>query len=78
MIPEEYFGKLADVYLTNKIKKDADHQRMLFSQSVLEYVDEPDAAEPESEKEPWHDVHPAVQRLKSFREALNERSRLTV
>ncbi len=78
MIPEEYFGKLADVYLTNKIKKDADHQRMLFSQSVLEYVDEPDEDEPDSEKEPWHDVHPAVQRLKSFREALNERSRLTV
>ncbi len=76
MIPEEYFPKLAAVYETNKIKKDADHQAMLFSQSVLEYAGDPDDAEPE--KEPWHDVHPAVQRVKSFREALNERSRLTI
>lgn len=78
MIPEEYFEKLAAVYETNKIKKDADHQKMLFSQSVLEYADEPDEAEAEPEKEPWHDVHPAVQKLKSFREALNERSRPAV
>ena len=75
MIPEDYFVKLAAVYETNKIKKDADHQAMLFSQSVLEYANDPDAAD-ESEKE-WHDVHPAVQRLKSFREALNERSKPT-
>ncbi|HLM58865.1 MAG TPA: ATP-binding protein [Pyrinomonadaceae bacterium] len=74
MIPEEYFDKLAAVYETNKIKKDSDHQKMLFSQSVLEYSSEPEEAE--TEKEPWHDVHPAVQRLKSFREALNERSKL--
>jgi len=75
MIPEDYFPKLAAVYETNKIRKDADHQAMLFSQSVLEYANDPDAAD-ESEKE-WHDVHPAVQRLKSFREALNERSKPT-
>lgn len=76
MIPEDYFEKLAAVYQTNKIKKDEDHQKMLFSQSVLEYSNEPEEAGPE--KEPWHDVHPAVQKLKSFREALNERSRLTL
>jgi hypothetical protein len=78
MIPEDYFEKLVAVHRANKIKKDEDHQKMLFSQSVLEYADELNDAEAESEKEPWHDVHPAVQKLKSFREALNERSRPAV
>ena len=66
MIPEPYYEKLVAVYQTNKIKKDADHQAMLFSQSVLEYA---------NGTEPWHDVHPAVQKLKSFQEELN-RSRV--
>jgi hypothetical protein len=66
MIPEDYFGKLVAVYQTNKIKKDDDHQKMLFSQSVLEYA---------NGTEPWHDVHPAVQKLKSFQEQSN-RSRV--
>jgi hypothetical protein len=66
MIPESYFEKLVAVYRTNKIKKDADHQAMLFSQSVLEYA---------NGTEPWHDVHPAVQELKSFQEQFN-RSRI--
>ena len=69
MIPETYFEKLVAVYRTNKIKKDADHQAMLFSQSVLEYA---------NGIEPWHDVHPAVQKLDSFTEVLkNERAKLT-
>jgi hypothetical protein len=68
MIPETYFEKLVQVHLTNKIKKDAEHQDMLFHQIVLEYA---------NGAEPWHDVHPAVQKLKSFQELLrNERSRL--
>lgn len=65
MIPEPYFEKLVAVYRTNKIKKDADHQAMLFSQSVLEYA---------NGTEPWHDVHPAVQELKSFKEQLSSLS----
>jgi hypothetical protein len=65
MIPEPYFEKLVVVYRTNKIKKDADHQAMLFSQSVLEYA---------NGTEPWHDVHPAVQQLKSFQEQLSSSS----
>lgn len=66
MIPEDYFEKLVAVYRTNKIKKDDEHQKMLFSQSVLEYA---------NGTEPWHDVHPAVQKLKSFQEQLS-RSRV--
>jgi len=66
MIPEAYFEKMVAVYQTNKIKRDADHQAMLFSQSVLEYA---------NGTEPWHDVHPAVQQLKSFKELLS-RSRI--
>ncbi|HEV3470656.1 MAG TPA: hypothetical protein VG148_15135 [Pyrinomonadaceae bacterium] len=72
MIPEDYYGLLVAVSQTNEIKRDGDHQKMLFSQSVLEYPKEAD------ETEPWHDVHPAVQQLKGFQEALkNERARFT-
>lgn len=77
MIPEPFFEKLVNVYRTNKIIKDADHQKMLFSQSVLEYADE---AEPTSgeQPEPWHDVHPAVRKLRSFQELLkHEQAKLT-
>lgn len=59
MIPEAHFEKLVAVYRTNTIKRDADHQAMLFNQSVLEYA---------NGTEPWHDVHPAVRQLKSFQE----------
>ena len=45
---------------------------------TIGHHDQEDGAEAESEKEPWHDAHPAVQKLKSFREALNERSRPAV
>lgn len=69
MIPEPYFEKLVAVYQTNKIKKDEDHQKMLFSQSILEYA---------NGTEPWHDVHPAVQKLRSFQDLLkDEQSKLT-
>ncbi|HWS89326.1 MAG TPA: hypothetical protein VN282_20300 [Pyrinomonadaceae bacterium] len=70
MIPETFFEKLVQVHLTNEIEKDADHQYMLFHQIVLEYA---------NGVEPWHDVHPAVQKLKSFQEFLkDERSRLAL
>lgn len=74
MIPENFFEKLVAVYRTNIIKKDTDHRNMLSCQSVLEYADEPDEADPE--KQTWHDVHPAVQKLKGFREVLNKYSKL--
>lgn len=63
MIPETHFDKLAVIHLTNKIKQGEDYHSMLFCQSVLEYMNGP-------EGEPWHDVHPAVQKLNGFREAL--------
>src|SRR5207253_8216867 len=66
MIPENHFKKLASVHLTNEIQNDEDHQLMLFNQSVLEYAgDDASAVEPEhaTSAEPWHDVHPAVQKL---------------
>jgi KAP-like P-loop domain-containing protein len=68
MIPENSFGKLVKVHLENRIQNDSDHQKMLFSLSVLEYA---------NGVEPWHDVHPAVQKLSRFRQALrNERGKL--
>lgn len=61
MIPEDHFKKLVKVYLENKIPNDAEHQKMLFSLSALEYA---------NGVEPWHDVHPAVQKLDRFQKAL--------
>jgi len=75
MVPEDHFEKLVRVHLTNDIENDEDHQRMLFNQSVLEYAnDDVSAVVPEREvsTEPWHDVHPAVQKLARFRKALED------
>jgi len=61
MAPEAHFPKLARVYLTNEVANDLDHQQMLYNLSVLEYA---------NGLEPWHDVHPAVQLLARFKQAL--------
>lgn len=71
MVPESHFDKLARVYLTNQIQNDEDHQLMLFNQSVLEYAND-DAMEVDADAEPWHDVHPAVQKLTRFKKALDD------
>jgi hypothetical protein len=79
-IPMTDFPKLALVHLSNSIPNDAEHQAMLYNQSILEYSGNP----PRSDlgykgNPPWHDVHPAVQQLPRFQEALNyERARLTI
>lgn len=66
MVPEAHFPKLARVHLTNEVANDSDHQQMLYNLSVLEYA---------NGLEPWHDVHPAVQLLARFTQALaDERS----
>ena len=78
MVPENHFEALARVHLTNDIQNDEDHQKMLFNQSVLEYAHEDvSAIEPESaaDTEPWHDAHPAVQKLARFRKALEDERR---
>ena len=68
MVPEDHFEKLARVHLTNDVPNDADHQAMLFNLSVLEYA---------NGVEPWHDVHPAAQKLSRFKKALDdERAKL--
>ncbi|MDQ3685045.1 MAG: hypothetical protein M3430_05515 [Acidobacteriota bacterium] len=69
MIPEGHFEKLVAVHQTNDIENDSDHQAMLYNQSVLEYA---------NGIEPWHDVHPAVQKLTRFKKVLeDERARFT-
>ncbi|MBI3684411.1 MAG: AAA family ATPase [Acidobacteria bacterium] len=62
-IPEAHFRRLARVHLTNRIENDPDHQLMLYNNSVLEYA---------NGAEPWHDVHPAVLKLRRFKEALTD------
>jgi hypothetical protein len=63
MIPEDDFSRLARVYQTNEVVNDAAHQAMLFNLSVLEYA---------NGIEPWHDVHPAVQKIARFKRALED------
>lgn len=70
MIPEDHFEKLVRVYKTNEIKNDSEHQTMLFNQSVLEYAKS--VSEFADAVEPWHDVHPAVQKLSRFKKALED------
>lgn len=59
-IPEEHFRALASVYTVKRSKNDDDHRLMLHNLSLLEYM---------NGLEPWHDVHPSVQRLAKFQEA---------
>ena len=59
-IPEEHFPLLANVFKAKRSKNDDDHRLMLHNLSVLEYM---------NGLEPWHDVHPSVQRLAKFEEA---------
>lgn len=59
-IPEEHFAALASVYAVKRSKNDDDHRLMLHNLSLLEYM---------NGLEPWHDVHPSVQRLAKFQEA---------
>ena len=59
-IPEEHFPLLVEVHQHKRVDNDDEHRLMLHNMSVLEYL---------NGEEPWHDVHPAVQRLSKFKEA---------
>ena len=61
-VPEEYFPLLAKVYRAKKCDNDDAYRDMLYNLMVLEYV---------NGREPWHDVHPSVQRLSKFQVALS-------
>jgi len=61
-VPEAYFPKLAKVFRAKKCDNDDAYRDMLHNLIVLEYM---------NGLEPWHDVHPSVQRLAKFRSALS-------
>jgi hypothetical protein len=62
-VPEEYFPLLVKVYRAKKCDNDDAYRDMLHNLIVLEYM---------NGLEPWHDVHPSVQRLVKFRSALSD------
>ena len=62
-VPEEYFPLLVKVYRAKKCDNDDAYRDMLHNLIVLEYM---------NGLEPWHDVHPSVQRLAKFRSALSD------
>jgi len=62
-VPEEYFPLLVKVFRAKKCDNDDAYRDMLHNLIVLEYM---------NGLEPWHDVHPSVQRLTKFRSALSD------
>ncbi|PKO20450.1 MAG: hypothetical protein CVU38_20040 [Chloroflexi bacterium HGW-Chloroflexi-1] len=62
-VPEEYFPLLARVSRAKKCDNDDAYRDMLHNLIVLEYM---------NGLEPWHDVHPSVQRLAKYRGALSD------
>ena len=69
MIPEEHYSLLAEVHRSKEVENDADHQSMLHNLTVLEYV---------NGAPPWHDVHPVIEELPKFQEALTHGSSIKV
>lgn len=63
-VPEAHWRLLAQVYNTKAVQNDTDHQAMLFNLSVLEYQNE----------RRWCDVHPAIQKLERFKQAMKQLS----
>lgn len=61
-VPEEYFPLLAKVFRVKKCDNSDAYRDMLHNLIVLEYM---------NGQEPWHDVHPSVQRLAKFQGALS-------
>ena len=51
------------LYVNAKVENDDAYRDMLHNLIVLEYM---------NGLEPWHDVHPSVQRLVKFRSALSD------
>jgi len=62
-VPEEFFPLLVKVFRAKKCDNDDAYRDMLHNLIVLEYM---------NGLEPWHDVHPSVQRLAKFRSALGD------
>jgi hypothetical protein len=59
MVPNEHFDLLAEVARQKRAPNDDMHQTMLYSLSVLEYMN----------GDRWCDVHPAVRELPEFKDA---------
>ena len=56
------FNLLAKVYTTFEISNDPAHLRMLYNHFIFAYVN----------KETWYDVHPALQEVPKFKDALKQ------
>jgi hypothetical protein len=63
------WAKLAEVAQTKRIPNDDDYRELLFNRCVLEYrlVEETDD---DLQIVRWHDVHPLIQKLEPFLQAV--------
>ena len=75
-VDEVDWDKLAEVAQTKHIPNEDDYRRLLFDRCVLEYrtVEE---TEDDFQTVRWHDVHPLIQKIDSFEQAL-ERYRASI
>lgn len=68
-VDEVDWAKLAEVAQTKRIPNDDDYRELLFNRCVLEYrmVQE---SEDDFQTVRWHDVHPLIQKLEAFEQAV--------
>jgi hypothetical protein len=68
-VDEVDWAKLAEVAQSKRIPNEEDYRELLFNRCVLEYrlVEESDD---DFKVVPWHDVHPLIQQLEPFKQAV--------
>jgi hypothetical protein len=68
-VDEVDWAKLAEVAQTKRIPNEVDYRELLFNRCVLEYR-LVEASEDDFKVAPWHDVHPLIQQLEPFKQAV--------
>jgi hypothetical protein len=61
-VDESQWALLAKTSLSKGIRNDTAHRNLLFTRCLLEY----------REEESWYDIHPVIQRISEFQEALTQ------
>ena len=68
-VDEVDWDKLAQVAVTKRLPNDDDYRGLLFNRCVLEYRTVVET-EDDFRTLPWHDVHPLIQKIEAFEQAL--------
>ena len=68
-VDEVDWPKLAEVAHTKRIPNEDDYRELLFNRCVLEYRQVRETTD-DFRSVPWHDVHPLIRQLESFKQAV--------